>query len=130
VLSVALSAVISQSLMPKVSGKGRVAAYEILHNTSAVANLIREGKTERITSTIQTSSKMGMITLDDYILMLYRRGIISGEIALERAQNRDDMRKNMMGEGMTGEGAEGSNAAMDAKMSIMGGATNAPSEEY
>jgi twitching motility protein PilT len=127
VLSVAMSAVISQSLMPRASGKGRVAAYEIMHNTSAVANLIREGKTERITSTIQTSSKLGMITLDDYIVMLYRRGLITGEVALERAQNRDDMRKNMMGEGMSGASGE---EAGSAKMDAVGASAGAPSEEY
>lgn len=126
VLSVALSSVISQTLMPKASGKGRIAAFEIMHNTPAVANLVREGKTERITSIIQTSAKLGMITLDDYILMLYRKGIITGEVALERAQNRDEMRKNMMGEGLTGaSGSESANAKMDTV-----GANTAPSEEY
>jgi Tfp pilus assembly pilus retraction ATPase PilT len=58
---------------------------------------------------IQISAKLGMITLDDYILMLYRKGVINGEVALERSQNRDEMRKYMMGEGMSG--AEGSATA-------------------
>jgi twitching motility protein PilT len=127
VLSVALSSVISQTLMPRASGKGRIAAFEIMHNTPAVANLIREGKTERMTSVIQTSAKLGMISLDDYILMLYRKGIVTGEIALERAQNREEMRKNMMGEGVAGAAGAGN---AEAKMSTVGASSNTPSEEY
>ena len=119
VLSVALKSVISQTLLPKASGKGRIAAFEILHNTPAVANLIREGKTERITSVIQTSAKLGMVTLDDYLILLYRKGIISGEVCLERAQNYDEMRKRMMG----GLATEVENEQKKSQ-------GNAPSEEY
>ncbi len=96
VLSVALKTIIAQTLVPRASGKGRVAAYEILHNTPAVANLIREKKTNRIISTIQTSAKQGMITLDDYLLNLYKRGIITGEVALQRAHYPSEMREKMM----------------------------------
>ena len=125
VLSVALTSIISQTLMPKASGKGRVAAFEIMHNTSAVANLIREKKTNRLTSVIQTSAKMGMITLDDYIFMLYRKGVITGECALERAQIYDEMRKRMLG------ASEASDEAEAAKMTAMGGASKSdPSDEY
>jgi twitching motility protein PilT len=116
VLSVALRSVISQTLLPKASGKGRIAAFEILHNNPAVANLIREGKTERITSVIQTSAKLGMVTLDDYLRLLYRKGIITGEIALERAQNYEDMQKALLG------GIE--------KTEDEGKGKSAPSEEY
>ena len=117
VLSVALTSIISQSLLPKASGKGRVAAFEIMHNNSAVANLIREKKTNRLTSVIQTSYKLGMITLDDYLLMLYRKGIINGEVCLERAQNYEEMRKSLMG------GPSGSEKQVD-------GQGGAPAEEY
>lgn len=120
VLSVALSSIISQSLLPRASGKGRVAAFEILHVTSAVANLIREKKTNRITSVIQTSSKLGMITLDDYLLMLYRKGVVTGEVCLERAQHYEEMRKMMLGQGFTPEGSE---------KEILSEASQ-PSEEY
>jgi twitching motility protein PilT len=96
ILSVALKTVISQTLLPRASGKGRVAAFEIMHNTPAVANLIREKKTNRITSVIQTGAKMGMITLDDFLLTLYRRGTITGEMALERAHYPDEMRVKLM----------------------------------
>lgn len=96
VLGEALRSIISQMLLPRASGKGRVAAYEILHKTSAVANLIREKKTNRIASTIQTSAKLGMITLDDYLFNLYRKGSITGEICLEKAQDRGEMQKKML----------------------------------
>jgi twitching motility protein PilT len=96
VLSVCLVMIISQTLVPRSDGKGRCAAYEILRVTPAVANLIRERKTNRITSVIQTSAKLGMITLDDYLFNLYRKGRISGEVCLERAQVRTEMQKKML----------------------------------
>ena len=96
VLSVALKTIIAQTLLPRASGKGRIAAYEILHNIPAVQNLIREHKTNRIVSTIQTSSKLGMITLDDYLLNIYRKGLITGEVALERCHFLSEMRMKMM----------------------------------
>lgn len=96
VLSVCLRTIIAQTLLPRASGKGRVAAYEILHNTPAVSNLVREKKTNRIISTIQTSSKLGMITLDDSLLTLYRKGVINGEVCLERCHYISEMREKMM----------------------------------
>ena len=96
VLSVGLTCIISQTLLPRASGKGRVAAYEVLHNTMAVANLIREAKTNRITSVIQTSSKLGMITLDDYLIGLYRKGIITGEDCMQRSVDYREMEKKML----------------------------------
>jgi twitching motility protein PilT len=123
VLAVALMSILSQTLLPKISGKGRVAAYEILHNTPAVQNLIREHKTNRITSIIQTSAKLGMITLDDFLLMLYRKGLISGSVCLERAQNYEEMRKALMGQGFGG-GGNGEQAATNRV------AISQPAEEY
>jgi twitching motility protein PilT len=96
VLSVALRTIVSQTLLPRSSGKGRVAAFEILHNSSAVANLIREAKTNRITSVIQTSAKQGMVTLDDYLFSLYRKGVITGEMCLERSVSRIEMQQRML----------------------------------
>jgi twitching motility protein PilT len=65
-LSVAIIGVLSQALLPKIGG-GRVAAYEMLVVTPAIANLIRENKTFRITSAIQTGHKLGMQLLDDHM---------------------------------------------------------------
>lgn len=60
-----LESVISQQLLPTADGRGRVAAFEVMHGTAAVKNLIREGKTHQIASVIQTSRKLGMQTMDD-----------------------------------------------------------------
>ena len=57
-----LEAVISQQLIPKADGSGRVAAFEVLHSNNAVRNLIREGKSHQLTSVMQTNRKLGMIT--------------------------------------------------------------------
>lgn len=100
VLSVALTTVLSQTLLARASGRGRVAAYEILHNTAAIANLIREHKTSRITSVIQTSSKQGMILLDDYLFGLYRKGIITAEDCMQRSVDHGEMEKRMLTVGM------------------------------
>jgi twitching motility protein PilT len=90
-LSVALLAVVSQVLLPKQGGKGRVAAFEIMIMTPAIANLIRKNETNKIPSTIQTSKKLGMITLDDHLLELFKKGLISREVALEAAQDDKDL---------------------------------------
>jgi twitching motility protein PilT len=90
-LSVALVCVISQVLLPKKDGTGRVAAFEVMIMTPAIANLIRKNETNKIQSTIQTSRKLGMITLDDYLLDLYKRGLISREVALDAAQDDKDL---------------------------------------
>ena len=74
-LSVAIIGVLSQTLLPKIGG-GRVAAYEMLVVDSAIANLIRENKTFRITSAIQTGQKKGMQLLDDHMFKLWEKGIV------------------------------------------------------
>lgn len=86
-----LQAVISQQLMPTVDGNGRVAAFEILHTNNAIRNLIREGKSYQITSTMQTNRKMGMITMDDCIQQMYYEGKISKETAVQFAVDQDAM---------------------------------------
>jgi twitching motility protein PilT len=78
-LSVSILAVISQQLLPHLSGRGRVAAFEIMIATPAIQNLIREKKTYRITSFIQTGTKYGMKTMDQSLLEYYQRKMISYE---------------------------------------------------
>lgn len=90
-LAVSLVAVISQVLMPRSDGKGRVAAFEILLSTSAVENHIRKNETFKIASVIQTSRKLGMVRLDDHIFELLQSGKITKETALEYCQNRADL---------------------------------------
>jgi len=89
-LSVSLIAVVSQVLLPRKGG-GRVAAFEVMLMTPAVGNLVRKNETNKIQSTIQTSRRMGMVTLDDYLLELVREDAISPKVALEAAQDRADM---------------------------------------
>ncbi len=72
-----LLAVLSQVLCPLATGKGRVAAYEFMVVTSAIANLIRENKTYRIDSSIQTGKKLSMRLLDEHLWELYERGKIT-----------------------------------------------------
>ncbi|MBI1292682.1 PilT/PilU family type 4a pilus ATPase [bacterium] len=96
VLAVALKTIIAQTLVPHASGRGRRAGYEILHNVPAVGALIREHKTNRIYSQIQISSKLGMMTLDDFLFGLYKKGDVTGEVALQRAHYPDEMRVKMM----------------------------------
>ena len=89
-----LKAVISQTLLPLKSGFGRVAAFEIMIATSAIANLIRENKSYRITSAIQTGHKFGMNLLDEHLMALYRKGIVSFESCAGRAVARDEWEQN------------------------------------
>jgi twitching motility protein PilT len=90
-LSVALLAVISQVLLPRADGKGRIAAFEMMVMTPAIANLIRKNETNKIPSTIQSSRKLGMITLDDALLDLVKRGLITRETAIDAAQDDKDL---------------------------------------
>jgi twitching motility protein PilT len=90
-LSVSLVAVISQVLLPRKDKQGRVAAFEVMIMTPAIANLIRKNETNKILSTLQTSRKMGMISLDDYLLELVKRGVISKEVAVDAAQDEKDL---------------------------------------
>lgn len=86
-----LEAVISQQLIPKADGSGRVAAFEVLHSNHAVRNLIREGKSHQLMSVMQTNRKLGMITMDEAILQLFQSGVITREMAIQFAQDPDGM---------------------------------------
>lgn len=87
-----LEAVVGQQLCAKVGG-GRIAACEIMVATSAIRNLIREGKTFQIPSTIETSSRQGMQTMDKALADLYRRGQITLEEAMSRTLDRDAFKR-------------------------------------
>ena len=89
-LSTAILGVVSQSLLPKIGG-GRVAAYEVLVVTSAIGNLIRENKTFRINSAIQTGAKLGMRLLDDDLFRLWNEKKVSEEDVMAKAQQPDDL---------------------------------------
>jgi twitching motility protein PilT len=88
-----LVAIISQALLPKVSSKGRVAAFEILLANPAVRNLIREGKTHEITSIIQLNNSTGMLTLDQSLANLVKQGLTAREEAISRSSHPDRLEK-------------------------------------
>ena len=94
-LSVSIAAVISQLLLPREEGSGRVAAFEVMLMNSAVANMIRKNETNKIQSTIQTSRRHGMITLDDHLYELVGEGRVSREAALLAAQDRRDLEQRL-----------------------------------
>lgn len=98
-LSTSIIGVISQSLCKK-NGGGRIAAYEIMVNTSSIASLIRDNKTFRITSDIQTGAALGMITLDTHLLSLVNRELIEPDEAVEKAQDPEAMKNKLISMGV------------------------------
>ncbi len=86
-LSIYLLAVISERLLVKAKGPGRIAAFEMMISTPAIQNLIRENKTFRIISELQTGAKYGMKTLDAWLLDFYNRELISYEDLITKSYN-------------------------------------------
>ncbi|OHA57809.1 MAG: type IV pili twitching motility protein PilT [Candidatus Vogelbacteria bacterium GWA1_51_14] len=91
-LSSSLLGIFSQRLVPRVAG-GRIPAYELLINTAAVANLIREGRTAEVDVLIETGSEQGMINLNSSLVDLVRRGEISAETAYQYSLNPKGLEK-------------------------------------
>ncbi len=90
-LSTSLICVLSQVLMPRADKPGRVAAFEFLVVTPAISNLIRENKTFRIDSAIQTGKKFGMQLLDDHLWSLYEQGLISAEEMVDKSKDPGEL---------------------------------------
>ncbi|MGC4075220.1 MAG: type IV pilus twitching motility protein PilT [Nibricoccus sp.] len=97
-LASSVQAVISQVLCKKIGG-GRVAGFEIMTTTTSIASLIRENKTFRITSDIQTGANLGMITMDSHLQSLYNREMITADEAVEKAQDPNTMREKLIAAG-------------------------------
>ena len=95
-LSTCLVAVLSQQLLPRRDGTGRALACELMMVTPAIRNLIREGKTPQIASSLATSAAAGSITMDNALLNLYRTRAIDAGTACENAHDQDYMRKNTL----------------------------------
>ncbi len=91
-VSESLRGVISQQLIPRSDGKGRVLALETLTNTPAVANVIREARTYMLPGIIQTGKKQGMQLMDDALVALYNRGLITAEETYARAEQKQEIR--------------------------------------
>ncbi|MEL7472565.1 MAG: type IV pilus twitching motility protein PilT [Planctomycetota bacterium] len=100
-LSTALIAVLSQALLSRMDTKGMVAAYEFLVITPAIANLIRDNKTFRIDSAIQTGKRFGMQLLDDHLWSLYSKGMISADEMIDKSKNPGDLRDKVHKIGQT-----------------------------
>jgi twitching motility protein PilT len=94
-VSESLRGIISQQLVPRKDGNGRCLAIELLVNTPAVSNCIREGKTFMLPGIMQVGRSVGMVTMDDALKNLYDRDIITAEDCLFRAIDQDQMRKDL-----------------------------------
>jgi twitching motility protein PilT len=97
-LSVALQGIITQQLLPTADGAGRVAACEVLLATPAIRNLIREGKTHQIYSSLQTGGQLGMQTMDAALATLVRSGKITQQLAESRSSTPEELRR-LLGSG-------------------------------
>ena len=96
-----LLAVISQALVPKKGGKGRIAAYEIMTMNPAISNLIRENKSFRIDSTIQTSANQGMILLDEFLFKLFQADKIEFDTMMEYAKDLNYLQRRVQEAGLS-----------------------------
>ena len=92
-LAATIQGIMTQQLLPRAVGHGRVAACEILAATPAVRNLIREGKTHQIYSAMQAGAKFGMQSMDQALAYLVKSGVVSTTAAEERCANVEDLRR-------------------------------------
>ena len=94
-LSLTLEAVLSQALLARLDGTGRLPAVEVMLANNAIRNLIREGKTHQMANVLESSRQSGMQTMDQALETLYRTGLISIEEALAQARDADALRGNL-----------------------------------
>lgn len=92
-VSESLRGIISQQLIPKADGTGREIAVELLVNSAAVSNCIREGKTYMLPGIMQTGKSVGMVTMDDSLQQLYNKGTVTKEEILYRCEDKAQMRQ-------------------------------------
>ena len=92
-VSESLRGIVSQQLVPRADGAGRALAIEVLMNTPAVANVIREAKTFMLPGIIQTGKKLGMQLMDDSLAGLYRAGVITADEAIARSEDKPIMKQ-------------------------------------
>ncbi len=117
-LSGNLIAVLSQELCPLATGRGRIAAYEFMVVTPAIANLIRENKTYRIDSSIQTGKKLGMQLLDEHLWMLYDTGKITLEEMLEKGRQPGALSQKAVNKMAAAKGSKLKKKAAEAKQEL------------
>jgi len=92
-VSQSIEGILSQALLPRLSGKGRVGAFEIMLANAAVRNLIRDGRTYELPNVIQLNNKDGMLTLDQSLADLVKRNMVSKEEALSKSSNPERLQK-------------------------------------
>ena len=95
-LSMCLQAVVSQQLLPHVSGRGRVMATEVMTVTPAIRNLIREGKTPQIANAITTTGAEGNHLMDSSLITLFKQRKISSDVAIKHAHDPDYVRRHTL----------------------------------
>jgi twitching motility protein PilT len=95
-LAMTLQAVISQQLLTRVDGQGRVVAIEVMIVNAAVRNMIREGKVHQVNNVIQTNASRGMQTMDDALVELFKKGLVSKADILERCVDKDYVKKLLL----------------------------------
>jgi len=108
-LAATLQGVVCQTLVKKVGGSGRAVATEVLITTPAISNLIREGKTYQIHSSMQAGRELGMHTMDQHLADLVNAGVISHQSAHEKAHDLEDI-KQLIRRAGSGGGVEGAGA--------------------
>jgi twitching motility protein PilT len=91
-----LQGIVSQQLLPTPDGRSRVVACEVLVPTPGIRNMLREGKTHQMTSAMQAGSQYGMVTMDQSLADLHRRGLVSLDMALQRAVDPNTL-KTLLG---------------------------------
>ena len=114
-LSTVLQAVISQLLIPRIDKPGRVAVFEIMINTPSIAALIRDNKTFRLNSDIQTGSKYGMVTLDSFLLEKYMEGKIAREEVISKSMDPITIQQKLQELELAQAVGEKSGVKMDGK---------------
>lgn len=124
-LSVSILAVISQILLKRVDKPGRVAAFEIMVATPSIQNLVRERKTYRLVSDIQTGAKWGMVTMDSSLMELFKQGKISFDDVITFSYDPESVRSQLAAEGAI----DGSLASMQIKREGIQGATTGEGEK-
>jgi len=92
-LASVIQAIITQQLLPRADGKGRIAAFEVMVATPAIRNLIREDKIHQIETAMQTGAKYKMQTMDSALLNLYKNGSITKDTAISRAVSSEEIKK-------------------------------------
>ncbi len=102
-LSVGILAIISQVLLKRIDKPGRVAAFEIMVATASIQNLIRERKTYRIISEIQTGAKWGMMTMDSFLMNLFKQHKISFEDVVTYSYDPESVKTQLVAEGVLDE---------------------------